>query len=43
MPLGRGIVLVICRQVTVESNKAQVKMDRGAAISTLTVEIKIPT
>ena len=43
MPLGREIVAVICCQVTVWSNKAQVKMDRGAAISILAVKIEIPT
>ena len=39
MPLGREIVAVVRRQVTVESNRAQVKadvkVDRGAAISPL--------
>jgi septum formation topological specificity factor MinE len=43
MPLGREIVAVISCQVTVGSNKAQAKMDRGAGISTLAVKIEIPT
>ena len=41
--LLRGeIVAVICRHVMVEPDKVQVKMDRGAAVSTLAIDIEIP-
>jgi cell division topological specificity factor len=42
--LLRGeIVAVICRHVTVEPENVQVKMNRGAAVSTLAIDIEIPT
>jgi cell division topological specificity factor len=50
-PLGRSdliavlkeeILAAITRHVEVESDKVQVKMDRGAAVSTLEIEVEIP-
>jgi cell division topological specificity factor len=41
--LLRGeIVAVICRHVTVELENVQVKMNRGAMVSTLAIDIEIP-
>jgi len=41
--LLRGeIVAVICRHVTVEPENVQVKMSRGATVSTLAIDIEIP-
>ena len=40
--LREEIVAVICRHVMVEPDKVQVKMDRGAAVSTLAIDIEIP-
>lgn len=36
------IVAVICRHVTVEPENVQVKMNRGATVSTLAIDIEIP-
>ena len=36
------IVAVICRHVTVEPENVQVKMNRGATVSTLEIDIEIP-
>lgn len=41
--LREEIVAVICRHVTVEPENVQVKMSRGAAVSTLAIDIEIPT
>jgi cell division topological specificity factor len=41
--LREEIVAVIARHVKVDREKVVVKMDRGAAVSTLEVEIEIPT
>ena len=44
-PLGllRGeIVAVICRHVTVKPENVQVKLNRGATVSTLAIDIEIP-
>jgi cell division topological specificity factor len=41
--LREEILSVIERHVTVERDKVQVKMDRGGAVSTLAVDIEIPT
>jgi cell division topological specificity factor len=44
-PLGllRGeIVAVICRHVTVKPEDVQVKLNRGATVSTLAIDIEIP-
>jgi cell division topological specificity factor len=44
LALLRGEILsVICRHVIVEPDKVQVKMDCGAAVSTLAIEVEIPT
>jgi len=41
--LLRGeIVAVICRHVTVEPENVQVRMNRGATVSTLAIDIEIP-
>jgi cell division topological specificity factor len=41
--LLRGeIVAVICRHVTVKPENVQVKMNRGATVSTLAIDIEIP-
>ena len=41
--LLRGeIVAVICRHVTVDPENVQVKMNRGATVSTLAIDIEIP-
>ena len=36
------IVAVICRHVTVEPENVQVKINRGATVSTLAIDIEIP-
>jgi len=36
------IVAVICRHVTVEPENVQVKMNRGATVSTLAIDIESP-
>lgn len=41
--LREEILAVIKKHVQVDSEKVQVKMDRGAAMSTLEVDIEIPT
>ena len=41
--LLRGeIVAVICRHVTLEPKNVQVRMNRGATVSTLAIDIEIP-
>jgi cell division topological specificity factor len=39
--LREEILAVIAKHVSVESDKVQVKMDRGGAVSTLEVDIEI--
>lgn len=50
-PLGRSdliaalkedIMAAISRHVELDADKVQVKMDRGAAVSTLEIEVEIP-
>ncbi len=41
--LREEILAVIKKHVSVEAEKVQVKMDRGDAVSTLEVDIEIPT
>ena len=41
--LREEILAVIKKHVSVDADKVQVKMDRGAAVSTLEVDIEIPT
>lgn len=41
--LREEILAVIKKHVSVEHEKVQVKMDRGEAVSTLAVDIEIPT
>ena len=41
--LREEILAVIAKHVAVERDKVQVKMDRGDAMSTLEVDIEIPT
>ena len=41
--LREEILAVIKKHVHVDSDKVQVKMDRGKAVSTLAVDIEIPT
>ena len=41
--LREEILAVIKKHVTVDAEKVQVKMERGAAMSTLEVDIEIPT
>ncbi len=41
--LREEIVALICRHVIVEPNRVQVKMDPGAAVSTLAIEVEIPS
>lgn len=41
--LREEILAVIAKHVSVERDKVQVKMDRSAAVSTLEVEIEIPS
>jgi cell division topological specificity factor len=40
--LKEEILAAISRHVAVEADKVQVKMDRGANVSTLEIEIEIP-
>lgn len=40
--LREEILAVVARHVPVDPDKVQVKMERGAAVSTLEVEIEIP-
>lgn len=40
--LQEEILAVIAKHVTIESDKVQVKMERGAIISTLEIDIEIP-
>jgi len=40
--LREEIVAVICRHVTVDPENVQVKMNRGATVSTLAIDIEIP-
>lgn len=41
--LREEIMTVICRHVTVAPDKVQVRLDRGQAVSTLAIDIEIPT
>ncbi len=41
--LREEILTVVAKHVAVEREKVQVKMDRGDAVSTLAVDIEIPT
>ena len=41
--LREEILAVITKHVKVDADKVQVKMDRGSAMSTLAVDIEIPT
>ena len=41
--LREEILAVIKKHVSVDADKVQVKMERGAAMSTLEVDIEIPT
>ena len=41
--LREEILAVIKKHISVDADKVQVKMDRGAAVSTLEVDIEIPT
>ena len=41
--LREEILAVIAKHIPVERDKVQVKMDRGDAVSTLAVDIEIPT
>ena len=41
--LREEILAVIAKHVSVDRDKVQVKMDRGQSISTLEVDIEIPT
>ena len=41
--LREEIVAVICHRVRVEPENIQVKMNRGAAVSMLAIDIEIPT
>jgi len=41
--LREEIMSVICRHVAVAPDKVQVRMDRGNAVSTLAIDIEIPT
>jgi len=40
--LKEEILAAISRHVAVEPDKVQVKMDRGASVSTLEIEIELP-
>ena len=40
--LKEEILAAIARHVVVEPDKVQVKMDRGAVISTLEIEVELP-
>ncbi|MFL6948295.1 MAG: cell division topological specificity factor MinE [Xanthobacteraceae bacterium] len=41
--LREEIMAVICRHVAVPPDKVQVRMDRGQTVSTLAIDIEIPT
>ena len=41
--LREEIMAVICRHVAVAPDKVQVRMDRGLAMSTLAIDIEIPS
>lgn len=41
--LREEILAVIAKHIPIEREKVQVKMDRGDAVSTLAVDIEIPT
>jgi len=41
--LREEIMAVICRHVAVAPDKVQVRMDRGQTVSTLAIDIEIPT
>ncbi|HEY8381210.1 MAG TPA: cell division topological specificity factor MinE [Microvirga sp.] len=41
--LREEILAVITRHVTVERDQVQIKMDRGGAVSTLEIDVEIPT
>ena len=41
--LREEILAVICRHVPLPPEKVQVKMNRGTAMSTLAIDIEIPT
>src|SRR5262249_1775005 len=41
--LREEIMTVLCRHVTVAPDKVQVRMDRGVPVSTLAIDIEIPT
>lgn len=41
--LREEIMAVICRHVAVAPDKVQVRMDRGNSVSTLAIDIEIPT
>jgi cell division topological specificity factor len=40
--LREDILAVVCRHVTIDPDKVQVKVERGATVSTLAVDIQIP-
>ena len=40
--LREEILAVITKHVTVEHEKVQVRMDRGASVSTLEIDVEIP-
>ncbi len=40
--LREEILAVIAKHISVDGEKVQIKMDRGASISTLAVDIEIP-
>ncbi|MFL4983592.1 MAG: cell division topological specificity factor MinE [Xanthobacteraceae bacterium] len=41
--LREEIMAVICRHVAVPPDKVQVRMDRGQTVSTLAIDIEIPS
>jgi len=41
--LREEILAVITRHVSVERDQVQIKMDRGGAVSTLEIDVEIPT
>jgi cell division topological specificity factor len=41
--LREEILAVICRHVQVDDNKVQVSMNRGETVSTLEIDIEVPT
>jgi cell division topological specificity factor len=40
--LREEILAVVCRHVVLDSDKVQIRVDRGAMVSTLEVDIEIP-